>query len=80
MTEEERKAVAIKETETLLNLYQSGVEKITMELKRTGEYKFGLDSNSTAYTLLNKEFDKRFAEIFVKYDLRPGTLLKLWED
>lgn len=80
MTVEERKAAAIKETEALLDLYQGEVEKITMELKRTGKYKLGLDSNSTAYASLNKEFDKRFAEIFSKYDLRPGTRLKLWEN
>lgn len=78
MTLEERKAQAVKEILLLLDLYGKAEENITEELKRSGKYKIGLDSNSMSYATLNKEFNKRFAEIFVKYDLPTDTKLKLW--
>ena len=77
MTLEERKAMASEEIVALLNSYGEEEERITAELKQTGEYKLGLDSNSQAYAPLNKKFDKFMAEVFKKYDLPPGTKLKL---
>lgn len=77
LTLEERIAAANKEIEALLVLYGEEEERITAELKQTGKYKLGLDSNSQVYAPLNKEFDKHMAEVFKKYDLPPGTKIKL---
>ena len=78
MTFEERKVAAVKETNDLLVLYNEEIEKVTAELKNTGKLECGLDANSEAYAPVNKEFDRRCAEIFAKYNLPPGTKLKLW--
>ena len=78
MTLEERKIKVAAEILNLLKLYGEEEEKITAELKQTGKYKKGLDSNSEAYVFLNREFDKKFSKVFAKYDLPPDTKLKLW--
>lgn len=77
MTLKEKEAAAAEEIAALLNSYGEEEEEITAELKRTGKYKLGLDSNSQAYAPLNKKFDKLMAEVFKKYDLPSGTKLKL---
>ena len=75
---EERKAKAVQETSELIDEYSDEVKKITDDLRRAGKFRYGLDINSEAYAQLNKIFDKKIAEIFTKYDLPPGTKLKLW--
>ena len=76
---EERKAKVFEESQALLDLYSKEVERITAELKRSGELGRGLDANSQAYVQVNREFDQKFIELFAKYDIPPGTKLKLFD-
>ena len=75
---DKRKAKATKEITNLMETYDKEVERITEELKSSGRFQFGLDANSENLAPLNKKYDEKLAEILAKYNLPPGTKLKLW--
>lgn len=75
---EERKLSAVREISELLDLYAEAEIKITEELKAKGLLTPGLDGNTESYAPLNKKFDRKIAEVLEKYNLPPGTKLKLW--
>ena len=77
MTLEERKTKAGKEILVLLELYQEEEEQITTALKQSGKFTPGLDGNSEDYAPIRRKFNQKLAEVLVKYDLPPGTKLKL---
>lgn len=75
---DKRKVAAAKELRNLLNLSLQEENRITENLKATGQFKQGLDGNLDDYVPLNREIGEKIKEIFIKYNLPPNTKLRLW--
>lgn len=69
MTLEERWQKANEEYRALIKEEWAEIEKVTSELKRTGKYKPGLDTNREAYAPIHEEYKRRTLALFDKYDL-----------
>ena len=69
MTLQERWRKANAEYEELKKWANAESEKVTVELKRTGEYEHGLDTNREAYAPIHEEYKRRILALFDKYDL-----------
>mgnify|MGYP006988831305 CR=1 FL=1 len=68
------KAELIKELKALYEWDKAERRKIDAELKATGKYRTGLDTNQQYYREHIKEFNRRFYELVQKYkDLPPDT-------
>ena len=78
MTEEERKTAASKEIRKLLEWSMNQEKYLVERLKERGELTRGLDGNANDYAPLRDELTAKLKIILQKYDLPPGTKLKLW--
>lgn len=71
----ERYAQADIEREKLSEWYDSECEKIETELKNSGKYVVGLDTNRSAFAPIKEEYQRRFLELYDKYDLPNKPIL-----
>ena len=69
LTLEERWRKADVEYHELIKSEWAEIEKVTAELKRTGKYRHGLDTNREAYAPIHEEYKRRALALFDKYDL-----------
>lgn len=72
---EERYAKAEVEREKLSEWFNSECRKIETELKKSGKYVVGLDTNRSAFEPIKKEYQRRFLELYDKYDLPNKPIL-----
>ena len=66
---DERYAKADIERDKLRDWFNKECDSLVSELKRTGKYVPGLDTNRKAFAPLKKEYIKRFLALYDKYDL-----------
>ena len=69
MTLDERWQKANEEYRSLIKWSIVETEKITEQLKQTGKFQYGLDTNREAYAPIHEEYKRRILELFDKYDL-----------